>query len=110
MPDDPEEIAARALNMMQALAEAYGDGGIPEGPQRGIVGRRTAMDAVMQLYALLEDELEEGRLSEEGALHGMAMLMLLREYVLPLPDPPGDEDLLAEDIRTLAGMLDAEWK
>ena len=109
MPD-LEEISVRALGMMQALAEAYADGGVPDGPQRGIVGRRTAMDAVMQLFAVIDEEIEAERMPEESALHAMAMLMLLREYVLPLPDPPGDEQLLSEDLSTLAQMLDDQWK
>jgi hypothetical protein len=28
--------------------------------------------------------------------------MLLREYIQPLPDPPGDEALLREDLASLA--------
>ena len=95
--------------MMQALAEAYADGGVPDGPQRGIVGRRNAMDAVMQLFALIDEEIEAERMPEESILHAMAMLMLLREYVLPLPDPPGDEELLREDLTTLTQMLDEQW-
>ena len=108
MPD-PEQIAARALNMMQALAEAYADGAVPDGPQRGLVGRRSAMDAVMQLFALIDEEIEAERMPEESILHAMAMLMVIREYVLPLPDPPGDEELLREDLTTLVQMLDDQW-
>ena len=52
---DPEAISERALELMQAMAAAYAAGDVPEGPNRGIVGRRTAMDAVMQIYAVLEE-------------------------------------------------------
>jgi hypothetical protein len=108
MPD-PEEISVRAFGMMQALAEAYADGAVPDGPQRGIVGRRSAMDAVMQLFAVIDEEVEAERIPEESALHAMAMLMLVREYVLPLPDPPGDEQVLRDDLAALTQMLDDEW-
>ena len=107
---DAEEISERALELMQALAAAYAEGDVPEGPDRGIVGRRTAMDAVMQLYAVLEEQLVAERISDEVGLHGVAMLMLIREYVLPLPDPPGDGSRLTGDLRDLTRMLDEAWE
>ena len=107
---DAVEISERALELMQALAAAYANGEVPEGPNRGIVGRRTAMDAVMQIYAVLEEQLVDERVSDEVGLHGMAMLMLIREYVLPLPDPPGDSSRLSEDLSDLTRMLDEAWE
>ncbi len=106
---DAGEIGERALELMQALAAAYADGDVPEGPNRGIVGRRTAMDAVMQIYAILEEQLVDERVSDEVGLHGMAMLMLLREYVLSLPDPSGDGARLKSDLSDLTRMLDEAW-
>jgi hypothetical protein len=105
-----EEIAERALELMQALAAAYADGNVPEGPSRGIVGRRTAMDAVMQIYAVLEEQLVDESVPDDVGLHGMAMLMLIREYVLPLPDPPGEEARLKSDLSDLTRMLDEAWE
>ncbi len=107
---DPEAISERALELMQAMAAAYSAGDVPEGPNRGIVGRRTAMDAVMQIYAILEEQLADEQISDEVGLHGVAMLMLIREYVLSLPDPPGDEAQLASDLRDLTRMLDEAWE
>jgi hypothetical protein len=107
---DSEEISERALELMQALAAAYAEGDVPEGPSRGIVGRRTAMDAVMQIYALLEEQLVDERIPDDVGLHGVAMLMLIREYVLALPDPPGDEARLSSDLRDLTRMLDEAWE
>ena len=104
------EIGERALELMQALAAAYAEGDVPEGPSRGIVGRRTAMDATMQLYAILEEQLVGERMDDEVGLHGMAMLMLLREYVLSLPDPPDDGALLSSDLKDLTRMLDEAWE
>ena len=107
---DAAEISERALELMQALAAAYADGDVPEGPSRGIVGRRTAMDAVMQIYAVLDELLDAERVEDEVGLHAMAMLMLIHEYVLPLPDPPGDEALLRSDLTDLTRMLDEAWE
>ena len=106
---DAEAIAERALELMQALAAAYAEGDVPEGPNRGIVGRRTAMDAVMQLYAILEEQLVSEQISDEVGLHGVTMLMLLREYVLALPDPPGAKTDLSTDLADLTRMLDEAW-
>ena len=106
---DVDEISMRAVELMRALAAAYAEGDVPEGPNRGIVGRRTAMDAVMQLVAVLDEECEAERVPEEVGLQGMAMLMLIREHLLSLPDPPGDEGLLTGDLASLSALLDEAW-
>jgi hypothetical protein len=75
----------RALGMMQALAGAYARGETPWGPDREIVTRETAVNAVMDLFATLDASLQTGEpIPEERLLHAMSMLMLVREYVLPL--------------------------
>lgn len=106
---DADEISDRALEIMQSLAAAYVEGDVPEGPDRGIVGRRTAMDAVMQVYAVLEEQLQDERIADEVGLHGISMLMLIREYLLPLPDPPDDGALMRDDLKSLTQMLDDAW-
>ncbi len=87
--------------MMQMLASEYTQGVLPEGPARGIIDRRTAMDAVMRLFAVIDQPLQEGLISEAHGLHGMSMLMVVREYVASLPDPPGEEQLLRSDLEQL---------
>jgi len=106
---DVDEISLRAVGLMRALAAAYADGEVPEGPDRGIVGRRTAMDAVMQLVAVFDEEVEADRVPEAVGLQGMAMLMLIREHLLSLPDPPGDAELLASDLASLGELLNEAW-
>ncbi len=69
------------------------------GPERGIVRKDTALNAVMLIFAAVDEWLERGELAEGGALHVMSMLVALREYVEPLPSPPGAESLLREDLR-----------
>lgn len=98
-------LGRRALGMMQVLAGAYANGESPEGTARGIVDRRTAIDALMQLFAVIDEPLQDGRIPENRGLHGMSMLMLVREYVLALPEPPGDEPLLRQDLQELVDAL-----
>ena len=95
--------------MMQALAEMYADGTVPEGPQRNVVSRRTAMDAVMQIFAIIDEEVEAHRMPEDSALDAVTMLMLVREYVFPLPDVGEEEAVLRDDMQTLTQMLDEQW-
>lgn len=106
---DVEEISLRAVGLMRALATAYAEGEVPEGPDRGIVGRRTAMDAVMQLVAVFDEEVEAERVPEAVGLQGMAMLMLIREYLLALPDPQDDRELLTSDLSSLSELLNDAW-
>ena len=107
---DVEEISVRALEMMQALAAAYAEGEVPEGPDRGIVSRRAAMDAVMQLVAVLDDALEGEDIPQEMGLHCMSMLMLIREHILSLPDPADGEEVLREDLANLTQLVDEAWQ
>ena len=49
----------RALKRMEALAAAYAQGDTPWGPDRDLVTRETAADAVMDVFATL-DALRQG--------------------------------------------------
>ena len=44
----------RALKRMEALAAAYAQGDTPWGPDRDLVSRETAADAVMDIFATLD--------------------------------------------------------
>jgi hypothetical protein len=80
----------RALKRMEALAAAYAQGDTPWGPDRDLVTRETAADAVMDVFATL-DALRQGvELPPNRIEHTLAMLMLIREYVVPLPSPSGE--------------------
>jgi hypothetical protein len=106
MSDEQPPVNARAVGMLQALAGAYGnDLDHPTGTERGIVDQRAALDAVMQLFAAIDGPLQAGTLDVELGLHAMAMLMVVREHILPLPAPPGAEALLASDLRELVDAL-----
>jgi hypothetical protein len=74
----------RALTRMEALAAASAQGGTPWGPDRDLVSRETAADAVMDVFATL-DALRQGvELPPNRIEHTLGMLMLIREYIVPL--------------------------
>jgi hypothetical protein len=106
------DLKGRALGMMQMLAAASTEHEFPEGSRRDIITRGTADEAVLQIFALLDHLirdvtgiLEEAEVEREMALNAMLMLMALREYIRPLPDPHGDEELLADDLREIHRII-----
>jgi hypothetical protein len=67
------------------------------GADRDLVTRETAADAVMDVFATL-DALRQGvELPPNRIERTLAMLVLIREYVVPLPSPSGEADLLLQD-------------
>lgn len=97
----------RALKRMEALAGAYAQGDTPWGPDRDLVTRETAADAVMDVFATLDALSPRGRVAGPNRIeHTLGMLMVIREYVVPLPSPSGEEDLLLQDdLEQLAAEL-----
>ena len=99
------DLNERALSMMQVLAGAYAQGETPWGPDRGLVVRETAADAVLDVFATLDALRTDSPLSPNRVEHTIAMLMLIREYIVPLSSPAGDEDLLRQDLEQLVASL-----
>lgn len=103
---ESSETGIRALGMLQALARNFAQGDqVPVGPERGIVSKQVALDAVMHVFAATDDALQSDVIEQGRGLYVMEMLMLLREYIEPLPDPPGDEALLREDLNYLSDAV-----
>jgi len=99
--------------MMQMLASERTRGERPAGPSRDYITKEAALDAVLLVFAEVDERLQAGELDPERATHVMTMLVAIREYIEPLPEPPGDEALLAsdlEEIRTLLERADADWR
>jgi hypothetical protein len=84
--------------MMQMLAAAYAEGETPWGPEREIVTRETAADAVVDVFATLHAFLDGEEVPPERLLATFTALMVVREYIVPLPSPEGDEELLQSDL------------
>ncbi len=107
--DHPPGADRRLYGMMQHLMAAYADQQAPEKPDpRGVVERQDALDAVIQLAAVLDEAIEAGRIPPARGQHAAAMLMLVREYIQPLPrglDADGVTDNLTTDLGSMVMAL-----
>lgn len=98
----------RLYGMMQHLMMLAANERRPEVPQaRGVITRDDALDAVLQLAAVIDEATQAGRLPAERGAHAGAMLMLVREYIQPLPAvrEDGDTDKVTPDLAELARLL-----
>lgn len=79
--------SGRLYGVMQSLLAAYAQKRVaPPAPPRGVVEEQDALDAVMNLAATLDKNLQEGALPQNDAAHMAALLMLVRDYIRPLPE------------------------
>src|SRR5690242_9663530 len=66
---------------------------VEEGPHRGVVTLGDALDAVLGLAAVIDEATQEGRIPRDRGVWAAALLMLIRDYLKPLPaDPRPDGD------------------
>ncbi len=99
------DIGDRALTMMQALAP-IDIGGLPlEGAEHDIVRRDDALKALAGVFAVVDSALQVGEIDTDRGKHAMLMLMILREYICPIPDPEGDEALFRADLQQTVNGL-----
>ena len=99
------DLGGRALGMMQMLMASYAAGRSAIGPERGIVKREDAMDAIVQIAATVDEWLQGGLVPEERSLNVMLMLMVIRDLVAPLPDVEQEELLLRRDLQEAVDAL-----
>ena len=83
-------------------------------PWRGVVTQQDALDAVLQVGAVIDQATQSGQIPPEAGFHAAAMLMLVREYVQPLPHGAGPDgagpdgpDPVTPDLRELTEALRA---
>ncbi len=95
--------------MMQHLMDAYARQRAPEKPDpRGVVELQDALDAVIQLAGVIDEETQAGRIPVVRGQHAASMLMLVREYIQPLPrglDADGVTDSLTTDLGAMVMAL-----
>jgi hypothetical protein len=109
----PDAGADRRLyGMMQHLMVLAARQELPEpAAPRGVVTRDDALDAVLLLAAVIDEVTQAGRIpAEHGAAAG-ALLMLVRDYIQPLPAVPTDDglaDKVTPDLAELARTLRQE--
>ena len=89
---EPVDADERLYATMQRLLVVYADRQTSEiaGP-RGVVERQDALDAVIQLAAVVDEAVQAGGIPVDRGMHAAAMLMVLREFIQPLP-PAWDGD------------------
>jgi len=100
----------RLYGMMQFLIGqvAAGDEPPPATP-RNVVELRDALDALFHVAAVIDEHTQSGAIPAHRGLHAGAMLMLVRDYIQPLPkglaaDGTGD-DLVTPDLQEKVGVL-----
>jgi hypothetical protein len=99
----------RLHGMMQHLMASYAHQHATEKPaRRGVVELQDALDAVIQLSAMIDEAIQAGRIPLDRGHHAAAMLMLVREYIQPLPrglDADGVTDNLTTDLGAMVMAL-----
>ncbi|HEX4091874.1 MAG TPA: hypothetical protein VHZ33_24435 [Trebonia sp.] len=86
MSDSPADLGMRLYGMMQYLMAAYAQQVTPEVPEpRGVVQSQDALDAIIQLAAVIDEATQAGRVDRERGKHAATMLMVIRDYIQPLP-------------------------
>ncbi len=106
-----EPVAAdeRLYATMRRLMVVYADRQASEVPgPRGVVKRQDALDAVIQLAAVVDEAVQAGAIRVDRGMHAAAMLMVLREFVQPLPpdwDGDGCTDYLKDDLAMMVTAL-----
>ena len=106
-----EPVAAdeRLYATMRRLMVGYARQQASEIPgPRGVVKRQDALDAVIQLAAVVDEAVQAGAIPVDRGMHAAAMLMVLREFVQPLPpdwDGDGCTDYLKDDLAMMVTAL-----
>lgn len=105
----PDAGAERRLyGVMQLLMARMAQqvrGEVP--PWRGVVTQQDALDAVLQVAAVIDQATRSGQIPAGAGIHAAAMLMLVREYVQPLPRgaEPDGPDPVTSDLKELSDAL-----
>ena len=106
-----EPVAAdeRLYATMRRLMVRYAHRQASEVPgPRGVVKRQDALDAVIQLAAVVDEAVHADAIPVDRGMHAAAMLMVLREFVQPLPpawDGDGCTDYLVDDLAVMVTAL-----
>jgi len=84
----------------QLLIARLGGSEPPPADPRGVVSEQDAVDAALMLSAAIDEQVLASRISPAAAARMAALLMVVRDYVRPLP--PGlaadGSDLLTQDL------------
>ena len=105
-PLAPDE---RLYATMERLLVGFGDRQASEIPgSRGVVELQDALDAVIEVAAVVDEAVHAGGIPVDRGMHAAAMLMVFREFVQPLPpewDGDGCTDYLNDDLTLMVAAL-----
>jgi hypothetical protein len=98
--------------MMQHLMVLAAQQEFPEpAPARNVVTLDDALDAVLMLATVIDEATQAGRIPLDRGVTAAALLMLIRDYIQPLPAVPTDDgtgDRVTPDLAELARTLRQE--
>ncbi len=97
----------RIYRMMQDLIRDYAAAeDTPAAEPRGVVELQDALDAVVQVAAMIDEYTQSGAIPAGRGVFAGAWLMVIRDYLRPLPPGVDDgRDRLTEDLRKMVGAL-----
>lgn len=99
----------RLYGMMQFLMAHYAEAEEPTPANpRSVVELQDALDALLQVAFVIDEHIQAGQISPGRGVHAAAMLMLVRDYLQPLPEgvaEDGGRDLVAPDLQELVDAL-----
>ena len=100
-------LDARLFGEAQRLLMEYLSGGVPApAAPRDVVQEQDALDAVVLLTAAITEQLQTGRFAPDVASRMGALLMVVREYVRPLPAAgAGGTDQLGKDLAEMVAVV-----
>ena len=108
---ESEPVAAdeRLYAAMLRLVVMYADRQTSEIPgPRNLVKHQDALDAVILIGAIIDEAVHSGAIDVDRGLHAASMLMVLREFIEPLPpdwDWDGCSDYLEEALAIMVTAL-----
>lgn len=109
MSAPPADLGQRLYGMMQYLMAAYAHQVTPEVPApRDVVQLQDALDAVLQLAAVIDEATQAGRIEADRGKHAATMLMVIRDFIQPLPRglaADGVTDHLTPDLEEIVAAL-----
>ena len=103
------DIGQRLYGMMQYLMAAYAQqvpSEVP--PPRNVVQLQDALDAALQLAAVIDEATQAGRIPVDRGKHAATMLMVVRDFIKPLPrglTADGVTDHLTSDLEEIVAAL-----
>jgi hypothetical protein len=109
-PANDPNAQRRLYGMMQRLLTHFAQGSeTGSAPPRGVVTERDAVNAIVALAAAIDEPAQAGVLVRNRAAYMGALLMVIRDYVRPLPvgESADGSDGATADLKTMVEAIRA---